>query len=57
MADQGVFAPEEIGFSKIVDTPEEAVDLVLKSLPPDFHKILEKEKKKLKRRIKKKEIL
>lgn len=53
MAGQGVFAPEEIGFSKIVDTPEEAVDLVLKSLPADFHKILEKEKKKLQRKTKK----
>jgi uncharacterized protein (TIGR00730 family) len=36
MADQGVFAPEEIGFSRIVDTPEEAIEMVLSSLPPEF---------------------
>lgn len=36
MAGQGVFTPEEVGFSKIVDSPDEAVDLVKKSLPKDF---------------------
>lgn len=36
MSSQGVFAPEEIGFARIVDSPEEAVDMVLKSLPADF---------------------
>jgi uncharacterized protein (TIGR00730 family) len=36
MAEQGVFAPEEIGFSRIVDTPEEAIEMVLSSLPPEF---------------------
>lgn len=40
MSEQGVFSTEEIGFSKIVDTPEEAVDLVLKSLPPSLTKEL-----------------
>lgn len=40
MASQGVFTQEEIGFSRIVDTPEEAVELVLKSLPKDFKKLL-----------------
>lgn len=50
MADQGVFSPEEVGFSKIVDTPEEAVELVLKSIPKDLQTILEKEKAKLKPR-------
>ncbi|MDI1323843.1 MAG: TIGR00730 family Rossman fold protein [Algoriphagus sp.] len=50
MADKGVFSPEEIGFSKIVDTPEEAVELVLKSLPPEFQKILDGEKASLKPR-------
>jgi len=35
MAEQGVFSPEEIGFSRIVETPEEAI-VVLSSLPPDF---------------------
>jgi uncharacterized protein (TIGR00730 family) len=38
MASQGVFTPEEVGFSRIVETPEEAVRLVLKSLPKDFSK-------------------
>ena len=36
MASQGVFTPEEIGFSRIVDTPEEAVEMALKSLPEKF---------------------
>lgn len=54
MADQGVFSPEEVGFSKIVDTPEEAVELVLKSIPKDLQKILDKEKSKLKPRKPKK---
>src|SRR5687767_7909142 len=40
MAVQGVFTPQEIGFSRIVDTPEEAVELVLKSFPKDFIKQL-----------------
>lgn len=53
MAEKGVFSPEEIGFSKIVDTPEETVELVLKSLPPNFHKILETEKATLKPRKRK----
>ena len=38
MASQGVFSPKEVGFSRIVETPEEAVQLVLKSLPKDFSK-------------------
>lgn len=54
MADQGVFSPEEIGFSKIVDSPEEAVELVLRSIPKDLQKILDKEKAKLKPRKAKK---
>lgn len=40
MASQGVFTPEEIGFSRIVETPEEAVEMVLKSLPKSLHKEL-----------------
>jgi uncharacterized protein (TIGR00730 family) len=47
MASQGVFTPEEVGFSRIVETPEEAVQMVLKSLPKDFSKGL---KPPLKRR-------
>lgn len=42
MASQGVFTPEEVGFSRIVETPKEAVELVLKSLPKDFRSQLEK---------------
>jgi len=41
MADQGVFSPEEIGFSRIVETPEEAIEMVLSSLPADFKKSLQ----------------
>lgn len=40
MAKEGVFTPQEIGFSKIVKTPQEAVDLVLKSLPVSLKKTL-----------------
>lgn len=36
MAEEGVFSPEEIGFSRIVETPEEAVEMVLAGLPKDF---------------------
>jgi hypothetical protein len=31
---QGVFNPEELGFGRITDSPEEAVDLIVRSLPP-----------------------
>ncbi len=40
MAEEGVFTPEEIGFSRIVETPEEAIEMVLASLPQDFKDIL-----------------
>lgn len=50
LADNGVFSPEEIGFSKIVDTPEEAVELVMKSMPKDMQLILDHEKSLLKPR-------
>lgn len=53
MASHGVFSPEEIGFSRIVDTPEEAVELVLKSLPKKFSKQL---KSPVKKAVKKKKI-
>lgn len=51
LADNGVFTPDEIGFSKIVDTPEEAVELVLKSMPKDMQLILAHEKSLLKPRL------
>ncbi len=31
---QGVFAQEEIGFGRITDSPREAVDLIVRGLPP-----------------------
>jgi uncharacterized protein (TIGR00730 family) len=34
MMKQGVFTQEEIGFGRVTDSPREAVDLVLRSLPP-----------------------
>lgn len=34
MMKQGVFAQEEIGFGRITDSPREAVDLIVRSLPP-----------------------
>jgi uncharacterized protein (TIGR00730 family) len=40
MASQGVFSPQEIGFSRIVETPEEALSLVNSSFPPEFKKTL-----------------
>ena len=45
MASQGVFTPSEVGFSRIVETPEEAVELVLRSLPKDFNKQLNSPRK------------
>ena len=51
LADNGVFRPDEIGFSKIVDTPEEAVELVIMSMPKDMRLILDHEKSLLKPRL------
>ena len=34
MMDQGVFAKDEIGFGYVTDSPREAVDLIVRSLPP-----------------------
>ena len=34
MVEQGVFGAEEVGFARITDSAEEAVDLVVRSLPP-----------------------
>jgi len=34
MIKQGVFAQEEIGFGRITDSPAEAVDLIVRGLPP-----------------------
>ncbi len=40
MMKQGVFAQEEIGFGYVTDSPKEAVDLVVRSLPPAVLKCL-----------------
>jgi uncharacterized protein (TIGR00730 family) len=40
MMRQGVFAREEIGFGRVTDSPKEAVDLILRSLPPGVCKRL-----------------
>jgi uncharacterized protein (TIGR00730 family) len=53
MAGQGVFSPEEIGFSRIVETPEDAIKMVLSSLPPDFKKSLKPIQKSLKKKSEK----
>jgi uncharacterized protein (TIGR00730 family) len=34
MMSEGVFNPEELGFGRITDSPEEAVELIERSLPP-----------------------
>jgi uncharacterized protein (TIGR00730 family) len=34
MMKQGVFAREEIGFGRVIDSPREAVELIVRSLPP-----------------------
>jgi hypothetical protein len=36
MMDQGVFAQDEIGFGRVTDSPSEAVDLIVRSLPPEL---------------------
>jgi hypothetical protein len=32
----GVFAKEELGFGRITDSPKEAVELILRSLPAEM---------------------
>jgi uncharacterized protein (TIGR00730 family) len=34
MMGEGVFDPEELGFGRITDSPQEAVDLIVRGLPP-----------------------
>ncbi|MCI0499888.1 MAG: TIGR00730 family Rossman fold protein [Planctomycetales bacterium] len=34
MMNEGVFNADEVGFGRITDSPEEAVDLIVRSLPP-----------------------
>ena len=40
MVDQGVFASHEVGFARITDSADDAVGLVLRSLPPRLRKSL-----------------
>jgi uncharacterized protein (TIGR00730 family) len=40
MMKQGVFTPEELGFGSITDSPREAVELIVRSLPPAVRKML-----------------
>lgn len=40
MVEQGVFDAKEVGFGRIVDDPKEAVDMVLRSLPPGMREQL-----------------
>ena len=40
MVDQGVFDAKEVGFGKIVDSPAEAVEMVVRSLPPEVREHL-----------------
>jgi uncharacterized protein (TIGR00730 family) len=40
MVDQGVFDAKEVGFGKIVDSPSEAVEMVVRSLPESVRKHL-----------------
>jgi len=40
MMREGVFAKNEIGFGYVTDSPKEAVDLIVRSLPPGVRKRL-----------------
>ncbi len=40
MSEQGVFSAEELGFAKITNAPAEAVELIVRSLPPSVRSLL-----------------
>lgn len=40
MVEQGVFDAKEVGFGRIVDSPSEAVEMVVRSLPPSIRRQL-----------------
>ena len=40
MIRKGVFARDEIGFGRVTDLPQEAVDLIVRGLPPAVRKRL-----------------
>ena len=48
MVDQKVFGADEVGFARITDSAEEAVNLVLRSLPPTIKARLRPVKRKVK---------
>jgi uncharacterized protein (TIGR00730 family) len=41
LVDQGVFDAKEVGFGRIVETPEEAVETVMRSLPESMRELLQ----------------
>lgn len=41
MMEHGVFHQDELGFGRITDSPEDAVALIVRSLPPAVRKRLE----------------
>jgi uncharacterized protein (TIGR00730 family) len=41
MVEQGVFDAKEVGFGRIVDSPQEAVEMVVRSLPPSVRELLQ----------------
>ena len=46
MVDQGVFGGDEVGFARITDSAEDAVDSVLHSIPPALRRQLQVRKRK-----------
>jgi predicted Rossmann-fold nucleotide-binding protein len=40
MVDQGVFDAKEVGFGRIVDSPAEGVEMIVRSLPPSVRDAL-----------------
>jgi uncharacterized protein (TIGR00730 family) len=44
MMKQGVYGKEELGFGRVTDSAKDAVDLVLRGLPPDLRKMLNPQK-------------
>ena len=44
MVEHGVFNAEEIGFARVTDSPEEAAELVLASMPPTLKRALKRVK-------------
>jgi len=40
LMNQGVFQKKELGFGRVTDSPKEAVELIVRSLPSDLRKLL-----------------